>query len=60
MSSEMSEQDSESDTTAGDTQESKHTETLQIHHVSNKSTHTDQDDSSEELKFKHMKTMRSK
>ena len=50
----MSEQDSESDTTADDTQKSKHAETLQIHDVYNKtmqdeddSTH-DEDDLSEE------------
>ena len=40
----MSEQDSESDTTADDTEESKHTETIQIHNVCNKTMH-DEDDS---------------
>ena len=46
-SSEMSEQDSESDTTADGTEESKPTETLQIHNVPNKSIHHE-DDSSED------------
>ena len=40
----MSEQDSQSDTTADDTEESKPTETLQIHNVCNTTMH-DEDDS---------------
>ena len=44
-SSEMSEQDSESDTTAGDTEQSKPTETFKIHNVYNTTMH-DEDDSS--------------
>ena len=39
----MSEQESESDTTADDTEESKPTETLQIHNVCNTTMH-DEDD----------------
>ena len=46
-SSEMSEQDSDSDTTADDTEESEPTETLEIHNVSNKTIHHE-DDSFEE------------
>ena len=46
--SEMSEQDSESDTAADDTEESKPTETLQIHNVSSKTIHHE-DDSFEEI-----------
>ena len=40
----MPEQDSESDTTVDDIEESKHTETLQVHNVLNKTIH-DEDDS---------------
>ena len=53
-SSEISEQDSESDTTADDTEESKPTETLQIHNVCNTTMHDeydlihDEDDSSQD------------
>ena len=43
ISSEMSEEDSESDTTADDTQESKPTETVQDHNVCNQSTHDEND-----------------
>ena len=43
-SSEMSEQDSESDTTVDDTEESETTETLQVHNVLNNTIH-DEDDS---------------
>ena len=45
-SSEMPEHDSESDTTADDTEESNPTETLQIHNVCN--TKHDEDDSSQD------------
>ena len=54
-SSEISEQDSESDTTADDTEESKPTETLQIHNVFNKTLHHE-DDSSDHTEHSVMET----